>query len=140
MSQSKQPKTYGVKPKRPNPFKGTDKMKTRHGFKSEARVSKKMGSKLMSGSGSQVGKKSDAVLETDSYTFRIESKATKNKSFSVKLDVLEKIRKEASDMGQTPVLTVSFTNELGEALQGGDYVMIPLWLFTEAFNNGSEGR
>lgn len=90
----------------------------------------------MAGSGSQVGKKSDAILDVDGYQFRIESKATKNKSFSVKYDVLEKIRKEASDTGRTPVLTISFTNELGEALQGGDYVMIPLWLFTEAFNNG----
>ncbi|AEH21896.1 VHS1083 protein [Vibrio phage 1] len=132
-----QPKTYGVKPKKPNPFiEGKDKQKNRHGFKSEKRLSKKMGSKLMSGSGSQVGKKSDAILDVPGYQFRIESKATKNKSFSVKYDVLEKIRKEASDTGRTPVLTVSFTNELGEALQGGDYAMIPMWLFMEVFNNG----
>ncbi|QNJ59203.1 hypothetical protein [Vibrio phage vB_ValS_PJ32] len=137
MTNQKPPKSYGVKPKKPNPFiAGKDKQKTRHGFKSEARVSKAMGSRLMSGSGSKDGKKSDAVLDTAEYQFRIESKATKNNSFSIKRDVLEKIRKEASDTGRTPVLTISFTNELGEAIQGNDYVMIPMWLFNEVFNNG----
>ncbi len=130
-------KNYGVKAKRPNTFKGNDKQKNRHGFKSEARVSKKMGSKLMAGSGSQVGKKSDAVLDTQDYNFRIESKATKNASFSIKLDVLEKIRAEARDTGRVPVLTISFTNDLGEVIQGADYCMIPMWLFTEKFNSGN---
>ncbi|UOX38424.1 hypothetical protein VpasPP24_84 [Vibrio phage Vpas_PP24] len=132
-------KSYRVKAKRPNPYScgsNSDKSTTRHGLKSEKRVAAKMGSRLTVGSGAKDGQKSDATLDTDAYNFRIESKATKNASFSVKLDVLEKIRKEALNTGRIPVLTVSFTDELGQVKQGGDHVMIPLWLFNEVFNNG----
>ncbi|UOX39970.1 hypothetical protein [Vibrio phage V-YDF132] len=120
---------------RPNPFTSAETSKTRHGLKSEARVSKKMGSTLMVGSGSKDGRKSDAVLDTKGYQFRIESKATKNKSFGLKLEILEKIRKEALDTGRVPLLTVSFTNELGQAVHNGDYVVMPMTLFNEVFND-----
>ncbi|ANO57623.1 hypothetical protein [Vibrio phage vB_VhaS-a] len=132
-------KSYRVKAKRPNPFscgEGADTSTTRHGLKSEKRVASKMGSRLTIGSGAKDGQKSDATLDAGDYKFRIESKATKNKSFSVKKEILDKIRHEALDTGRIPALTVSFTNELGEALQGGDFVMIPMWLFNEVFNNG----
>ncbi|CAH0448139.1 Holliday junction resolvase [Vibrio phage vB_VpaS_sm030] len=132
----KEPKSYRCKPKRPNPFaEGKDTSKTRHGLKSEKRVADKLGARLTIGSGAKDGQKSDATLNTDHYNFRIECKATKNASFSLKHDILEKIRREALDTGRTPVLTISFTNELGEAKQGGDYAVIPMWLFNEVFCN-----
>ncbi|QWS69830.1 hypothetical protein [Vibrio phage vB_VpS_PG28] len=94
-----------------------------------------MGSTLMIGSGAKDGRKSDAVLDSKGYQFRIESKATKNKSYGLKLETLEKIRKEALDTGRTPIMTVSFTNELGQAVHNGDYVVMPMSLFNEVFND-----
>ncbi|QHJ74570.1 hypothetical protein VH22019_00006 [Vibrio phage VH2_2019] len=94
-----------------------------------------MGSTLMIGSGAKDGRKSDAVLDAKGYQFRIESKATKNKSYGLKLETLEKIRKEALDTGRTPMMTISFTNEMGEAVHNGDYVVLPMSLFNEVFND-----
>lgn len=131
----KQPRS---KLKHPNPFSSDETSKTRHGLKSEKRVSKKMGSKLMVGSGAIEGRKSDAVLDTSHYNFRIESKATKNKSFSIKHEILDKIRREALETGRVPVLTISFTDEMGNAKPSDDYVMIPMYIFNEVFNGDQD--
>lgn len=133
-------KEYQSKTKKkstPNPFTSAETSITRHGLKSEARLAKNMGSKLMSGSGAKDGRKSDAILDTPEYRFRIESKATIHKSFSIKLEILEKIRSEALETGRTPVLTVSFTDELGRPVtSSSDFAVIPMYLFNEVFNSG----
>ncbi|WAS28533.1 hypothetical protein [Vibrio phage LV6] len=125
------------KQKKPNPFLSDAKSNTIHGNLSEKRVASRMGARLTLGSGNKDGYKSDATLDTAGYQFRIESKATIHKSFSIKLDVLEKIRAEALQTGRTPILTVSFTDKEGNPVStSSDYVVMPMYLFNEVFNNG----
>ncbi len=104
---------------------------TKHGTVSEKRTMKKLGARLTPGSGAMAGCKSDGYDKT----FRYENKATIHKSFSVKLDVLHKIEKEALETGLTPVLCVSFTTGSGMSVSNGDYVVISRDVF-ESLRDG----
>lgn len=98
-----------------------------HGQKSELRVLKDMGAMQTIASGSLDGMKSDGVKNN----LRIECKATLKKSISLKHEWLLKIREEALATNKIPVLTISFVNADGESKAGGDFAVIPLYLFTD---------
>ncbi len=98
-----------------------------HGQKSEERVLKDMGAQQTIASGSIDGMKSDGIKNN----LRIECKATVKKSISLKHDWLLKIREEALATNKIPVLTISFVDGDGQAKAGGDYAVIPLYLFTD---------
>jgi len=98
-----------------------------HGQKSEERVIKDMGAQQTIASGSIDGMKSDGIKNN----LRIECKATVKKSISLKHEWLLKIREEALATNKIPVLTISFVDGDGQAKAGGDYAVIPLYLFTD---------
>ena len=98
-----------------------------HGQKSEERVLKDMGAQQTIASGSIDGMKSDGIKNN----LRIECKATVKKSISLKHEWLLKIREEALATNKIPVLTISFVDGDGQAKAGGDYAVIPLYLFTD---------
>ena len=98
-----------------------------HGQKSELRVLEDMGAMQTIASGSLDGMKSDGVKDN----LRIECKATLKKSISLKHEWLLKIRDEALATNKIPVLTISFVTADGESKAGGDYAVIPLYLFTD---------
>ena len=98
-----------------------------HGQKSELRVLNDMGAMQTIASGSLDGMKSDGVKDN----LRIECKATMKKSISLKHEWLLKIREEALATNKIPVLTISFVTADGESKAGGDYAVIPLYLFTD---------
>lgn len=98
-----------------------------HGQKSELRVLEDMGAMQTIASGSLDGMKSDGVKDN----LRIECKATLKKSISLKHEWLLKIREEALATNKIPVLTISFVTADGESKAGGDFAVIPLYLFTD---------
>lgn len=104
-----------------------------HGRLSERRVARVLGARQTPASGALCGAKGDATLECKDYRFRIESKATANKSLGVKYEWLEKITKEALETNRLPALTVSFVTPGGVECSNGDWVMIPRYLFQEVF-------
>ena len=91
-----------------------------HGTVSEKRTMKKLGARLTPGSGSMDTAKSDDY-DGD---FQYENKATIHKSFSVKLAILKKVKKEARDVGRVPILCVCFVNGSGISVDDGDYVVM----------------
>ena len=98
-----------------------------HGQKSELRVLEDMGAMQTIASGSLDGMKSDGVKNN----LRIECKATIKNSISLKREWLLKIREEALATNKIPVLTISFVTADGESKEGGDFAVIPLYLFTD---------
>lgn len=101
-----------------------------HGNKSEARVAKKMGSKLNPASGAMRGAKGDARLK-GGVNFRIESKSTTATTIRIEKHWLNKIREEALAGAETPAVTISFVQGDGGSTPNGDWVMIPLSTFRE---------
>jgi len=60
-----------------------------------------------------------------------EAKATVQISASVKLAWLTKITQEANEKGCNPALFLSFVTASGEAKPGGDWVLIPRYVWEE---------
>ncbi len=111
-----------------NPFmKREEKARksNRHGRVAEKNAMKILGAQQTRGSGSVEGHKSDGFTQN----FRFENKATIHESFSLKLEVLNKIRKEAMESGRYPVLSFSFTDGAGKSKPEGDFVVLPRWVF-----------
>ncbi len=108
-----------------------------HGQKSETRVLGDMDAMQTIASGSIDGMKSDGTKDN----LRIECKATVKKSISLKHEWLLKIREEALATGKVPVLTISFVDGDGQAKSGGDFAVIPLYMFMDfaEWMNESEG-
>jgi hypothetical protein len=110
-----------------------------HGQRSEKRIARrKLKGRQRPGSGSLVGAKGDislTVKETPTgATVRkwlVECKATVNDSLGVKKAWLDKIGREALELGSAPALTISFTHGNGEEKPNGDWVAIPMWVFKE---------
>jgi len=99
----------------------------RHGTKSEVRVAKALGARLTPASGAFTGHKGD---------FRrgrllAEAKSTVQISAILKLEWLTKITKEATEKGCNPALFLSFVNGNGTPKPGGDWVVIPKYLWDE---------
>lgn len=78
-------------------------------------------------SGAMVGAKGDLVGKD----FLVECKSTKAESFTVTLDWLLKISKEAHSKALDPALTLTFTDSEGNAVRGGKWVMISESKFSE---------
>lgn len=97
------------------------------GRASEAKAAKSLAARLTPASGALAGAKGDMTTKD----YLIEAKSTINKSMSLKLLWLQKIQHEALTTGKTPALSVRFTTEYGDAVQGGDWVMIPASEFKE---------
>lgn len=115
-------KSTGWKPKpirMQNPF--NEGSNHTHGQRSETRVLKNIGARQVIASGAFDGMKSDGELDC----FRIECKATIKESIGIKLDWLRKIRAEASQQSQLPMMTITFVDGMGKARAGGDWAMIP---------------
>lgn len=60
---------------------------------------------------------------------RVEAKTTKNKSFSVTLDMIQKIENAATMAGEMPVLVVEFTDGFGRKL--GEVAVCPTYVLDE---------
>lgn len=84
----------------PNPLKWLDKKQKIHD-KHESSLAEDVNGKRTVGSGNKSDK---GDVKTKKY--RYEAKATEKRSFSIKLDWLEKITKEAIDSGRLPVLSI----------------------------------
>lgn len=99
----------------------------RTGYSSEARVAKKLGAKPTPASGAMAGIKSDMTLEG----IRIEAKSTQTYTLSIKYAWCVKITEEAIKLGQTPAITLSFTDTAGAGRKFGEWVAIPMNKFKE---------
>lgn len=83
--------------------------------KRELKIAKDIGGRATPGSGCFWNKKSDV----DQTYFLIEDKFTEKCKYSVKLDILTKLEKQAKDVSKTPILTVGF-----ECENGANFVII----------------
>lgn len=126
------------KTSRQNPY--NDEQSNLHGLKSEERVVKGMGGEQQIGSGAITGLKSDGIKVAGEHTFRIECKATVNKSISLKHDWLKKIRDEAVQTGMIPALTISFVDGVGKPKKAGDWIMLPSYIVNELFEDLESGN
>lgn len=100
------------------------------GRASEAKAAKSFSARLTPASGAMAGAKGDMTVGE----YLIEAKSTVNKSMSLKLLWLEKITHEAITTGKIPAVSVRFTNDYGDAVRGGDWVMMPASEFKELTN------
>jgi hypothetical protein len=96
------------------------------GRKAEGHTAKRLGARLVRGSGS-------GRLKGDMFTgtAHLEQKTTQRASFSIKLDWLLKITRTALEQAKFPALLVTFTSGDGMARTGGRWVMIPEDVFNE---------
>lgn len=99
----------------------------RTGYKSEARVAKKLGATPTLASGAMPGIKSDMILEG----VRIEAKSTQTNTMSIQYGWCIKITEEAIKLGQMPAITLSFTDTAGSGRKFGEWVAIPIHKFKE---------
>lgn len=75
----------------------------------------------MPGSGSQPGAKGDIRFDR----LLVETKSTAKGSINIKKAWLDKISKEAMAANRIPALVISFTNPVGDAVQNGDWLLVP---------------
>lgn len=74
----------------------------------------------MKGSGAWDGAKGD--MRSDDFT--VESKATEANSYSLKLEELRKIEREATATGRRPAFAVQFVDGTGRPRPGGAWVLV----------------
>lgn len=60
---------------------------------------------------------------------RLEAKTTKNKSFSVTLDMVQKIEQAAIHSGELPAIAIEFTDGFGRVL--GEVAVVPIYVLDE---------
>lgn len=73
------------------------------------------------GSGAIPGLKSDASSDV----WQQEAKQTERKSFGLKIDMLDKITREARVQGKNPMVFLRFTNVPDESVMEDDWVIMP---------------
>lgn len=103
--------------------KGTHK----HGQRAEKKTAKRFGVRPNAGSGSIEGFKGDITLPD----FLVENKATEHKSISLKHAWLEKISREARQVGKVPAVTIQFVDKRGDPIAYGRWALIPEDEFSE---------
>lgn len=91
----------------PKRLAGVKTVSHNHAPKQEANMASSYGGKVVKGSGCG-SEKGDVRIAG---VARIECKSTKNKSFSLKLSVLDKIEEEATCAGEIPILQLDFIND-----------------------------
>ena len=94
------------------------------GRKAEKDAADRQGGKVVRGSGAWDGAKGDRVLDTVVMDFLIENKFTLRKSFGVKHDMLQKITREARQVGRAPAFHLVFGNESGRPKRDGSWIMV----------------
>lgn len=92
-----------------------------HGQRAEKKTAKRLGAKQNPGSGSIAGLKGDITARD----FLLENKSTEHKSISIKHSWLEKITKEAREVGKSPAVTIQFVDKLGTPVAYGRWALIP---------------
>lgn len=109
-----------------------------HGRTSESRLIKTLGGRAQPGSGNMDRAKGDMKLQTVSYKFRMECKATKNLTLAVEAGWLTKIAHEAASDASIPALTISFVDPQGKPrTKNSEWVAVPLWFFREITGNAA---
>lgn len=93
----------------------------KHGQKSERKTAKRIDGAVRPGSGSVEGAKGDIMT----HSYLLENKCTSKRSFSVKIEWLQKITKEAREEGKLPGLSIQFVDYHGNSKPHGRWVMIP---------------
>lgn len=94
----------------------------RRSKKQEKEIAKKIGGNRTPASGAGTVK-GDVRLKGIA---RIEAKTTKNKSFSVTLEMVSKIEEAALSTGEMPVIVVEFTDGFGKKL--GELAVCPTYV------------
>lgn len=84
--------------------------------KQEREIADKLGGRVTPGSGSQA-MKGDVRIKG---VARVEAKCTRNKSFSVTLQIIDKIEDAAASCatGEIPVIHIEFLNASGQRIKG----------------------
>ena len=85
----------------------------------EKEIAEDIGGHTTKGSGSG-NEKGDVRVDG---LFRVECKCTKNKSYSLKLETLQKIEEESLSSGETPLLNLRFIDDVGNKKAG--YYLVP---------------
>ena len=114
------------------------------GLESEKRSMKRRGVKQVVGSGSWVGSKGDGrenIDHPDVPDFLVEHKNTTKKSYRFTLDILQKIYREARDIGRAPQLQVVFSDERGQPLESWICIKERDWeIIKEALEDAKHDR
>jgi hypothetical protein len=92
-----------------------------HGQRAEKKASGRLGVRKNPGSGAVEGLKGDLTADD----FLIENKTTEHRSISLKMDWLEKIHREARQVGRSPAVTIQFVDKLGNPVPYGRWALIP---------------
>ena len=95
--------------------------KRQHGSRAEKKASKRMGARQTLASGALEWDKGDYEVAD----MLLDSKATIHRSVSLKLDWLEKIRKEAQGKKMVGGIHIQFTNPDGEPVPNGSWIVLP---------------
>lgn len=85
----------------------------RRSSKQERQLAIKVGGRVTAGSGNQI-EKGDVRVKG---VLRIEAKTTQNKSFSVTIDMIEKIESAAATGGEMPVIAIDFISLQGKVIK-----------------------
>lgn len=93
--------------------------------KQERELAKRVGGRVTPGSGA-FSLKGDVRVKS---LMRIEAKTTKNKSFSVTLEMIEKIEEAALSHGEVPVIVVEFNDGNGKKLK--EVAVIPAYVLDQ---------
>jgi hypothetical protein len=117
-----------------NAFLDRDKKKGtyshRRAPKQEKELALRVGGKRTSGSGNKM-EKGDIRLKK---IVRIEAKTTKNKSFSVTEEMLDKIEHAALSTGEMPVIFIEFNDGIGNKKR--EICVCPSYVIDLLSNNG----
>ena len=117
--------------KQPNPFlrnvekKGNLSNSHRRAPKQEASWAARLKGERVAASGAREVKGDVRVKRV----LRLEAKTTKNKSFSVTLDMVQKIEAAAISGGELPAIVVEFTDGFGRVL--GEVAVVPTYVLDE---------
>lgn len=97
----------------------------------ELELANRVGGRVTRGSGSG-NEKGDVRVDK---VIRIEAKTTKNKSFSVTQDIVNKIEAAALPNGEVPAIVVEFIDEEGRRLH--ELAVVPTYVL-DALTDGSD--
>ena len=99
----------------------------------EREIAKRFGGKVTPGSGNK-DVKGDVIVKG---VCRIEAKTTKNKSFSVTLEMSDKIEMAAMVNGEVPAIIVEFITPEGKPIK--ELTIVPSWVLQHLIDNQSRG-
>lgn len=97
----------------------------RRSHKQERELAGRLGGRVTSASGSK-DEKGDARLKG---VVRLEAKTTKNKSFSVTLEMVQKIEEAAVMAGEMPVIVIEFNDGRGKRLK--EVAVVPTYVLDQ---------